>query len=345
MGAKDIATDSPIEMALSCSCGTLRSPETSTLLEQAHASRSQDARLHAGLSHKRVVESKLCGRVRPAYKNLGLSGRGARIAMTQKAFPGKGQKILVVDDESGSALMQSVVRRLAREGFEPVIVQPQGVRVSGADFESEALYRIEQSRPAAVLLDVRFGEHADDRFKGLTILKRITQADPSLPVLVFTQYAQGPYRDTAVAGSLAVNAPVDFIDKLASPDEVLLRLRRLIGARPERFAIGSLFDLDGQSSTLYATTDGDRRPVKDVQGMKFEILMELAAALYRSEGELVPFTRLERFSEGEDARASLRVRIREIKDAMGAAVGRKFGPDELILNVRNKGYRLVPPRP
>ena len=264
--------------------------------------------------------------------------------MTQKPTPARGQKVLVVDDESGSALMQSVLRRLAREGFEPVLVVPPGPRVTGDDFESEALFRIQQSRPAAVLLDVRFGEHDTDRFKGLGILKRITDMDRSLPVLVFTQYAQGPYRDTAVAASLSVNAPVDFIDKLASPDEVLLRLRRLIGTRPERVAIGPLFELDGQNAALYAIVNGERRPVRAIQGMKFEVLKELAAALYRSEGELVPFSRLERFSEGEDSRASLRVRIREIKDAMGEAVGRRFGADELIINVRNRGYRLVPPR-
>lgn len=264
--------------------------------------------------------------------------------MTQKPLSGRGHKVLIVDDESGSMIMASVLRRLEREGFETVIVAPPGQKVTGADFESEALWQVQQARPAAVLLDVRFGEHADDRFKGLSILKRLTEYDRSLPVLVFTQYAQGPYRDTAVAASLNANAPVDFIDKLASPDEVVLRLRRLIGTRPERIAIGSLFELDGANAVVYAISGGERTAVREIQGMKFEILKELASALYRSEGELVPFSRLERFSEGEDSRASLRVRIREIKDALGAAAGRRFGPDELIINVRNRGYRLLPPR-
>ena len=264
--------------------------------------------------------------------------------MTQKAAPARGQKILIVDDESASTIMASVVRRLQREGFETVVVTPSGPRITGDAFESEAVWQIEQSRPAAVLLDVRFGEHPDDRFKGLSILKRITDIDHSLPVLMFTQYAQGPYRDTAVAASLNVNAPVDYIDKLASPDEVVLRIRRLIGSRPERIAVGTLFELDPQNAAVYALTPEGRVPIREIQGMKFEILKELASALYRSEGELVPFSRLERFSEGEDSRASLRVRIRELKDALGDAVGHRFGPDELIINVRNRGYRLVPPR-
>ncbi len=54
--------------------------------------------------------------------------------------------------------------------------------------------------------------------------------------------------------------------------------------------------------------------------------------------------RLERYSEGEDARASLRVRIREIKDALGKVLGVRFGADDLIMNVRDQGYRLIPPK-
>jgi DNA-binding response OmpR family regulator len=78
--------------------------------------------------------------------------------------------------------------------------------------------------------------------------------------------------------------------------------------------------------------------------MKFEIMRELAATWYRSPGELVPFSRLERYSEGEEARASLRVRIREIKVSLGNALNVKFGAGDLIINVRDQGYRLVPPK-
>ena len=84
--------------------------------------------------------------------------------------------------------------------------------------------------------------------------------------------------------------------------------------------------------------------VGEIQGMKFEILRELATTWYKSPGELVPFSRLERYSGGEDARASLRVRIREIKDSLGNALGRRFGAGDLIINVRDQGYRLIPPK-
>jgi DNA-binding response OmpR family regulator len=164
-----------------------------------------------------------------------------------------------------------------------------------------------------------------------------------MPVLMFTQYTQGPYRDTAVNASLSVSASVDFIDKLASPEEVVLRLRRLIGSAPETIKIGSIFEIDTENAAVYVIENGRRDLIREIQGMKLEILNELASAMYRSEGELVPFSRLERFSDGEDSRASLRVRIRELKVSLGRAVSREFGANELIINVRNRGYRLVNP--
>ena len=262
--------------------------------------------------------------------------------MTAKSIGG-GQKILVVDDEHMSDLMRSVLRRLETDGFRPIVVAPEGDHVTGDDYETQALFAMETDRPSAVLLDVRFGEYDSDRFKGLSILKKIIDKDDSMPVLMFTQYTQGPYRDTAVNASLTVSASVDFIDKLASPEEVVIRLRRLIGSAPEMIKIGTLFELDADNVAVYAIEGGRRELIREIQGMKLEILNELASAMYRSEGELVPFSRLERFSEGEDSRASLRVRIRELKVSLGRAVSREFGANELIINVRNRGYRLVNP--
>lgn len=255
-----------------------------------------------------------------------------------------GRKILIVDDESESAILRAVRRRLEEEGWEALVVQPQAGHSIGEEFEAAALWSIEEDRPDAVLLDVRFGEHRDDQFRGLNILGEVVERWPKLPILMFTQYTQGPDRETAVRGSLKWDAPVDFIDKLASPEEVVLRLRRLIGTSPESIPIGNKILVDVNTRLLYVGDGEDRAPVLDIQGMKFEIFRELAAAWYRSPGELVPFSRLECYSEGEDPRASLRVRIREIKDAIGKAMNSRFGPSELILNVRDQGYRLVPPK-
>jgi DNA-binding response OmpR family regulator len=272
--------------------------------------------------------------------NVGRQPQGT--ILTSKRIGG-GQKILVVDDEHMSDLMRSVLRRLETDGFKPIVVAPSGEHITGDDYESHALFMMDTERPAAVLLDVRFGEYDSDRFKGLSILKKIVDRDSAMPVLMFTQYAQGPYRDTAVTASLSASTSVDFIDKLASPEEVVLRLRRLIGSAPETIKIGTLFELDADNAAVYAIDNGRHDMIREIQGMKLHILTELASAMYRSEGELVPFSRLERFSDGEDSRASLRVRIRELKVSLGKAVSRDFGATELIINVRNRGYRLVPP--
>ena len=254
------------------------------------------------------------------------------------------QKIMIVDDEAESSILRSVRKRLEDEGWATSVVQPYSGGTLGEEYEESALWEIEEGRPDAILLDVRFGDHRDDRFRGLEILGQIVNRWPKLPVLMFTQYAQGPDRETAARGALKWDAPVDFIDKLAGTDEVVLRLRRLLGTAPETIPVGANLFLDASSQVVYVEKDGARVLVNDIQGMKFEIFRELATAWHHSPGELVPFSRLERFSEGEDPRASLRVRIREIKVSLGRALGVRFGPSELILNVRDKGYRLSPPR-
>lgn len=253
-------------------------------------------------------------------------------------------KILIVDDEWDSPIVKAVRRRLDEDGWNTLVIEPDSQWSGGAEFEAAALYAIEEEQPDGVLLDVRLGDYEEDQFKGLEILQKIVERHPKLPVLMFTQYTQGPERDTAVRGSLKWDSPVDFIDKLASPEEVVLRLRRLIGRTPETMSLGGSIILDLSAKLVYAIVDEDTGLVSDIQGMKFEILRELATTWYRSPGELVPFSRLERYSDGEEARASLRVRIREIKVSLGNALKVKFGAGDLIINVRDQGYRLVPPR-
>ena len=202
------------------------------------------------------------------------------------------------------------MRALESQGWRTSVVQPEAEWLTGDEFEAAALYAIEEEAPDGVLLDVRFGEHKDDRFKGLGILRKIIERYPELPILMFTQYAQGPERQAAVEGSLKWDTRVDFIDKLASPEEVVLRLRRLIGTSPETIAIGNHISLDARNKVVYVNVGAKSMPVSQIQGMRFEILRELATTWYRSPGELVPFSRLQRYSEGEDPRASLRVRVR-----------------------------------
>lgn len=253
------------------------------------------------------------------------------------------RNILIVDDEWDSNIVRSVRKRLDDEGWRTRVIVPFDFIVSGDDFEAEALYAIEEERPDGVVLDVRFGEHGTDRFKGLSILQKIVEQHPQLPVLMFTQYVQGPDREIAVRGTLKWDAQVDFIDKLASPEEVVMRLRRLMGTTPDTIRLGSKISIDTANEVVYVHHDEDATPVAELHGLRFDILQELASTWYRSPGELVPFARLMRYTEGEDPRASIRVRIREIKVAIGKAMGVRFGASDLIINIRDRGYRLVPP--
>ena len=253
-------------------------------------------------------------------------------------------RILIVDDEWESPIVSAVRRRLDEEGWSTITVEAQSQWQIGEELEAAAMYAIEDQMPSGVLLDVRLGEYKEDQFRGLEILQKIIERYPTLPVLMFTQYTQGPDRETAVKGTLKWNTPVDFIDKLASPEEVVLRLRRLIGTTPQIIPVGNSIYIDVEAKMVYVKTDQDQVAVNDIHGMTFEIFHDLASTWYRSPGELVPFSRLERYSDGEEARASLRVRIREIKVSLGRALGVKFGANDLVINVRDQGYRLVPPK-
>ncbi len=252
--------------------------------------------------------------------------------------------ILIVDDEATSAIVRAVRRRLEEEGWGTQVVSKEE-HGSADDMLWAALHAIEDQRPDGVILDVRLGDYRDDQFKGLDILKRIVVQHPQLPVLMFTQYSQGVERDTVARSALQVNSPVEFIDKLASPEEVALRVRRLVGVEPHTIAIGDRIVVDTEGESVQVRdAQGRLTPVADVGGRRFQILRELAEAWYRSPGNLVSFDRLERYLEGDDTRASLRVRIREIKVSMGRALGVSLGANDFIVSVRERGYRLLPPR-
>ena len=120
------------------------------------------------------------------------------------AVPVRPRTILIVDDEWESAVVKAVRRRIESEGWRTIPVEPETPWLSGDEFELAALSAIQEQRPDGFLLDVRFGEHKDDQFKGLGILQTILHHHPKLPVLMFTQYAGGAEREMAVrAGHLA----------------------------------------------------------------------------------------------------------------------------------------------
>ena len=66
-------------------------------------------------------------------------------------------KILIVDDEWQSSIVKTVRRRIEREGWLTVVVDLGSQWTSGEEFETAALYAIDEERPDGVLLDVNFG--------------------------------------------------------------------------------------------------------------------------------------------------------------------------------------------
>ena len=117
---------------------------------------------------------------------------------------GQQRNIIIVDDEWESAIIKAVRRRLEDEGWNTVVVEPEGQGSPGQEFELAALYAIEEGHPDGVLLDVRFGEHRDDQFSGLEILRSIVGHYPKLPILMFTQYVQGLEHSSGARGGARV---------------------------------------------------------------------------------------------------------------------------------------------
>lgn len=82
------------------------------------------------------------------------------------------KKILVVDDEI--SIVQLAKFRLESNNYE-VVTATNG---------KEALEKIKQEKPDAVLLDVMMPE-----LDGLSVLKRIRDTDKNLPVFMFTAFS------------------------------------------------------------------------------------------------------------------------------------------------------------
>ena len=118
-------------------------------------------------------------------------------------------KILLCDDDP--LLVELLTFRLQAKGFDVDVAQ------DGAD----SWAKLQEERPAAVVLDVMM-----PAVNGLEILRRIreTPALVDLPVVMLT--ARKQERD--VVGALELGAS-DFLSKPFIPDELVARLRRLLG--------------------------------------------------------------------------------------------------------------------
>lgn len=116
------------------------------------------------------------------------------------------QKILVIDDDTDICLL--LRRFLTKNGYEVAIAH------NGAS----GLATLEEFRPDLVLTDFRLGD-----IDGETILMRIKEKFPWVPVLIITGYS-----DIKVAINVMKKGAFDYITKPLFPDEILLTIQRAL---------------------------------------------------------------------------------------------------------------------
>lgn len=121
------------------------------------------------------------------------------------------EMILIADDEP--LLTEMLDFRLRAKGFETVI----------AHDGREALAKFEEVRPAAVVLDVMMPVH-----DGMEVLRRIRASDggSSVPVIMLSARS----KEDDIVRALDAGAS-DYIVKPFMPEELLVRLQRLLAAR------------------------------------------------------------------------------------------------------------------
>jgi CheY-like chemotaxis protein len=146
------------------------------------------------------------------------------------------KQVLIVDDDANAVKYLSVV--LSEHGYEPT---------SACD-GSEGLKKIEQERPALVVLDVMMPKKS-----GFTLFKQLKKDDryKDIPVLMVTGVAgvleeqeshkeetfEKPYDSLREALKKAIREmrqdglvkPEMFVDKPVDPDSFIEKVRRLIG--------------------------------------------------------------------------------------------------------------------
>lgn len=98
-------------------------------------------------------------------------------------------------------------------GYEPVV----------AHDGREALARLAQERPAAVILDAMRPVHG-----GMEVLRRVRASDSGRDVPIIIMSARRCEQD--IVQALQAGAS-DYIDKPFLPEELFVRLQRLLGAR------------------------------------------------------------------------------------------------------------------
>lgn len=120
-------------------------------------------------------------------------------------------RILIADDEP--LLTEMLGFRLRARGYEPVI----------AHDGREALARFAEERPAAIVLDAMMPVH-----DGMEVLRRIRASEAGRDVPIIVLSARRGEQD--IVQALQAGAS-DYIVKPFLPEELIVRMQRLLGAR------------------------------------------------------------------------------------------------------------------
>jgi two-component system, NtrC family, response regulator HydG len=146
------------------------------------------------------------------------------------------QRILVIDDDADICLL--LRRFLSKNGYEIAIAH------DGAT----GLATLDNFVPDLVLTDFRLGD-----MDGATILLKIKERFPQVPVLIITGYS-----DIKVAINVMKQGAYDYITKPLFPDEILLTIKKAL-------AHASHYIHPSENATETATQSALARKEKDVK--------------------------------------------------------------------------------
>lgn len=152
-----------------------------------------------------------------------------------------GHRVLVVDDER--LVRWSLAQRLSARGWE----------VSEAASMNEAL---QAAPPDAAILDYRLPDG-----DGITVLRKLRQADPDLPVIMLTAH-----QDTDLIVEAMKAGASDYVTKPFEVDDVVLRLGRAVEAAPGSRELRRL-KADLARPFGFASLIGESEPMQRVKSL------------------------------------------------------------------------------
>lgn len=147
------------------------------------------------------------------------------------------QRILVIDDDTDICLL--LRRFLTKNNYEVAI----------AHDGNSGLLQLQEFRPDLVMTDFRLGD-----MDGGTILSKIKEKFPFIPVLIITGYS-----DIKIAVNVMKLGAYDYITKPLFPDEILLTIRK------------ALESTDNQAGSMQSEVEGNTGKDNQLEGKKKNI--------------------------------------------------------------------------